>query len=98
MGRWVAAVRCAGWCDVYSDGMGDPYQVVSVTLPADLVEHLVRRVGAHGLSAYITQALVRQEPMASLVEFHHMTAAALGLLTEPIEPSRPGLYSPETVR
>ena len=75
-----------------SDEVGGPYQVVPVTLPVDLIDHLVRRVGAQGLSAYITQALIRQEPLASLIDFHHMTAVALGLLPEPIEPAQPVLH------
>jgi hypothetical protein len=54
------------------------YQVVPVMLPTDFVEHLTRRVGPNGLSAYITQALLRQEPMAALVDFHRATAAAMG--------------------
>ena len=56
---------------------GHGYQVVSVALPTDLVETLVRRVGPNGLSLYITQALRRQEPLAALLEFHRLTAAAL---------------------
>ncbi len=94
----TAASDMRGWHNVYSDGVGGPYQVVPVTLPVDLVEHLVSRVGVQGLSAYITQALMRQEPMASLIDFHHMTAVALGLLPEAMESSRPALYGRESVR
>lgn len=61
--------------DGAADGRG--YRVVSVALPTDLVESLVRRVGPNGLSPYIAQALRRQEPLAALVEFHRLTAAAL---------------------
>nr|MDT0663794.1 hypothetical protein [Micromonospora sp. DSM 115978] len=46
---------------------GHGYQVVSVALPTDLVEALVRRVGPNGLSLYIAQALRRQEPLAALL-------------------------------
>jgi hypothetical protein len=60
-------------------GSDSGYLIVPVALPADFVDHLVRRVGPHGLSAYILHALLRQEPMASLVDFHQATAVAMGL-------------------
>ncbi|CAI7974259.1 hypothetical protein MXD62_05140 [Frankia sp. Mgl5] len=57
-------------------GYQDPgYRVVSVNLPSDLLEVVLRRVGPNGLSAYVTQALWRQEPRASLIDFHRWTAA-----------------------
>jgi hypothetical protein len=64
---------------MHAEAADSGYQIVTVSLPADFVEHLMRRVGPHGLSAYITQALLRQEPMAALVDFHRATAAAVGL-------------------
>ncbi|EFC79260.1 hypothetical protein CcI49_10715 [Frankia sp. CcI49] len=68
---------------MYADGsgFGNPghqeqgYQVVSVSLPSDLLDVVLRRVGPNGLSAYVTQALWRQEPRASLIDFHRWTAA-----------------------
>jgi hypothetical protein len=62
---------------MYQDGEVG-YEVVSVTLPSDLLDLVMRRVGANGLSAYIAQALWRQEPMAALVDLHRWTAAVLG--------------------
>jgi hypothetical protein len=75
------------------------YQVVSVTLPSDLLDLVMRRVGANGLSAYITQALWRQEPMAALVEFHRWTAAAVGRAPTELElasrrPDPPAIMPP----
>lgn len=59
-----------------SAGHQEPgYRVVSVSLPSDLLDVVLRRVGPNGLSAYVTQALWRQEPRASLVDFHRWTAA-----------------------
>lgn len=61
---------------MYADGSG--YRVVSVSLPEDLLDVVLRRVGPNGLSAYVTYALWRQEPLASLIDFHRWTAS-LGL-------------------
>lgn len=67
------------WDGMHAEAMNGGYQIVSVALPTELIEHLLRRVGPHGLSGYVAQALMRQEPMAALVDFHCATAAAMGL-------------------
>ncbi|MEX5634075.1 hypothetical protein [Parafrankia sp. FMc2] len=66
---------------------GSGYQSVTVSLPSDLLDVVLRRVGPNGLSAYVAQALWRQEPRASLIDFHRWTAALSRAALEQ-EPSR----------
>lgn len=46
--------------------MASKYAKVSVTLPAALLERVKARVGARGLSGYVTQALEDEERRAVL--------------------------------
>jgi hypothetical protein len=48
----------------------DEFREVSLSLPSSLLDSVFGRVGTRGLSAYVTEALLRQEHLTALGDFH----------------------------